>query len=383
MPQFFKNRPETPQVKETAKPVKTTLPVRSLAPITSGKRPRKAWAIHKLYSFLVVLCAFWLGGCATSELGSSGQKKVAGKTFVIVGASSGFGRGVAEQLGAYKANVVLAARRGELLEEIATKIRAAGGTALVVPMDISKPEDVQRLTQATLQQYGKIDVWINMAGVGAIGRFWEIPIEDQGRIVDINLKGFIYGSHAAIRQFKAQGYGTLINMGSIESVNPLAYHASYAATKGGILNLGQAINQELRLSGLKKNIRVVTVEPWAVDTPFWGHAANYTGKTARMAIMDPPSKVVNATIRASLRGRHEKPVGWKAKGAWVSHRYFPRFTEWLSGNVIHKSQMRNAAPGPNTSGAAFEPMQTGRGVDDGVRQRMHEENRRRKQNKNK
>ncbi|MDQ4139654.1 MAG: SDR family NAD(P)-dependent oxidoreductase [Bacteroidota bacterium] len=80
------------------------------------------------------------GGCATSKLGSAGQRKTAGKTFVIVGASSGFGRGVAEQLGTYKANVVLAARRTDLLEEIATKVRAAGRTALVVTTDISKPE---------------------------------------------------------------------------------------------------------------------------------------------------------------------------------------------------------------------------------------------------
>ncbi len=329
--------------------------------------------------FVLLLCLA-LGGCATWEMGASGQRKVAGKTFVIVGASSGFGRGVAEQLGAYKANVVLAARRGELLEEIATKIRAAGGTALVVPMDISKPEDVQRLAEAAVQQYGKIDVWVNMAGVGAIGRFWEIPIADQARIVDINLKGFIYGSHAAIRQFQTQGYGTLINLGSIESENPLAYHASYAATKGGVLNLGQAINQELRLSG-HKNIKVVTVEPWAVDTPFWQHAANYSGHTARMAAMDPPSKVVNAVIRMSLRPRKELPVGWKARGSWISHHLFPHFTERISANVAHKSQMKNAPPAPPTSGSAFTPMPTGRGVDDNVRQRMKEENRQRRQQK--
>ncbi len=329
---------------------------------------------------LMLLFCLALGGCATWELGSSGQRKVAGKTFVIVGASSGFGRGVAEQLGAYKANVVLAARRGELLEEIATKIRAAGGTALVVPMDISKPEDVQRLAEAAVQQYGKIDVWVNMAGVGAIGRFWEIPIADQARIVDINLKGFIYGSHAAIRQFQTQGYGTLINLGSIESENPLAYHASYAATKGGVLNLGQAINQELRLSG-HKNIKVVTVEPWAVDTPFWQHAANYSGHTARMAAMDPPSKVVNAVIRMSLRPRKELPVGWKARGSWISHHLFPHFTERISANVAHKSQIKNAPPAPPTSGSAFTPMPTGRGVDDNVRQRMKEENRERRQQK--
>ncbi|MFT2007888.1 SDR family NAD(P)-dependent oxidoreductase [Pontibacter sp. 13R65] len=321
-----------------------------------------------------------MSSCATWNLGASGQRKVKGKTFVILGASSGFGRGVAEQLGAYGANVVLAARRTDLLEEVASQVRAAGGTALVVTTDITKPDEVERLAAATLQQYGKIDVWINMAGVGAIGRFWEIPLEDQARIVDINLKGFIYGSQVAIKQFRSQGYGALIYMGSIESVNPLAYHASYAATKGGVLNLTQALNQELRLDG-HKNIRVVNVEPWAVDTPFWQHAANYSGGTARMAAMDPPRKVVNATIRASLRRRNELPVGWKAKGTWMSHRVFPRFTEWFSANIIHKYQIENAPPAPPTSGAVHAPMESGRGVEDGVRKRIKAEKRQQRQNK--
>lgn len=328
----------------------------------------------------VLLLLFCLSSCATWELGASGQRQTKGKTFVIVGASSGFGRGVAEQLGAYGANVVLAARRTELLEEVAQNVRAAGGKALVVTMDISKPEDVQRLADAALQQFGEIHVWINMAGVGAIGRFWDIPVEDQARIVDINLKGFVYGSHVAIRQFRSQGYGTLINVGSIESENPLAYHATYAATKGGVVNLGQALNQELRLSG-NRNIRVVTVEPWATDTPFWGHAANYSGGTARMAAMDPPHKVVNATIRASLRRRNELPVGWKARGAYISHRLFPRFTERLSANIIHKAQIKNAPPAPPTTGAVYKPMVSGRGVDDNVKQRMKAENKLRKQKK--
>ncbi|WP_266367030.1 SDR family NAD(P)-dependent oxidoreductase [Tellurirhabdus rosea] len=326
---------------------------------------------------LTGLCLF-LSSCSTSRLSRSDQRKTAGKTFVIVGASSGFGRGVAEQLGGYKANVVLAARRTDLLEEIARNIRAAGGNALVVPLDISKPEDVQRLATETLRQFGDIDVWVNMAGVGAIGRFWEIPVEDQARIVDVNLKGVIYGSHAAIRQFRTQGYGTLINMGSVESFSPLAYHASYAATKAGLLNLTQALNHELRLDG-KGNIRVINVEPWAVDTPFWRHAANYSGREGRMAAMDPPQKVVNAVIRASLHGRHEMPVGWKATGAWFSHRIFPRLTERISANLVHRYQMRNAPPLSPTSGSAFQPMPEGRGVDDGVKKKMKEERRARKQ----
>ena len=103
---------------------------------------------------ILVLIAILTTGCSTWKLGESGQRKIAGKTYVIVGASSGFGRGVAEELGKYKANVVLAGRRTELLEEIAGIIRASGGTAQVVTMDISKPEDLQRVAATAVQSYG-------------------------------------------------------------------------------------------------------------------------------------------------------------------------------------------------------------------------------------
>jgi short-subunit dehydrogenase len=324
---------------------------------------------------LLMASALLLSACATSKLGHSGQAKIKGKTFVIVGASSGFGRGVAEQLGAYGANVVLASRRTELLQEVATNITAAGGTAEVVTTDISKPEQVQQLADAAVKRYGKVDVWINMAGVGAIGRFWDIPIADQATIVDINLKGFIYGSYAAVQLFRKQEYGVLINMGSIESQNPLAYHASYSATKGGVLNLGQAINQELRLNGYKQ-IRVVTIEPWAVDTPFWTHAANYSGGTTRMAAMDPPEKVVNAVIRMSLRPRKELAVGWKAKGSKFFHRILPHTAERMSANIVHRYQIKTAPKARDTTGAVYKPMEAGRTVDGGVRERMKQEKKR-------
>lgn len=121
---------------------------------------------------LILLLLFALSSCATSKLGRRGQAKIKGKTFVIIGASSGFGRGVAEQLGAYGANVVIASRRTALLEEVAEKVTSSGGSALVITTDISKPDQVRQLADAAVKRYGKIDVWINMAGVGAIGRFY-------------------------------------------------------------------------------------------------------------------------------------------------------------------------------------------------------------------
>jgi short-subunit dehydrogenase len=326
------------------------------------------------------LSCFLLYSCATAPLSKSGQRKTAGKTFVIAGASSGFGRGMAVKLGEYHANVVLAARRTDLLEEVAAEVRKAGGTALVVTADVSKPEDIQRLADAAVKQFGHVDVWVNNAGIGAIGRFWEIPPEEHARLIDINLKGVIYGSYTAIRLFRAQGYGTLINTGSVDSEVPLAYQASYSASKAGVWSLGEALHQELRLSG-DKQIRVVTIMPWAADTPWWRHASNHSGGTPRMAAIDGPDKVVNAMIYASLHRRRELPVGWKARTSYKFHHMFPHFTERFSANIIHRYQIKTAPPAPATSGSLFEPMQSGRGVSDSLRERIRAENKQRKKNK--
>lgn len=329
----------------------------------------KAIFCRHRWQLLTLLCICFLTSCTTWKLGTAGQKKISGKTYVIVGASSGLGRGVAQQLGKYKANVVLAARRTNLLDEIADTIRSSGGTAVVVTMDISKPEDLQRVADVALKEYAKIDVWINMAGVAALGRFWDIPIEDHARVIDVNLKGFIYGSQVAVKQFMKQKKGILINMGSVESEIPLAYQVSYSASKAGVRSLGLALNQELRLNNFK-DIKVVTIEPWAVDTPLWRHVANYSGVEPKMPLMDEPDKVVNAVLRKSLRPSKIVPVGWKANGSSFFANVFPRFSEWLAGNISHKYQIEKGPEARDTEGSLYQPIFEGRGVDDGANERM-------------
>ncbi|SDC74717.1 Short-chain dehydrogenase [Massilia sp. PDC64] len=326
---------------------------------------------------LAALLATLLGGCAS--LSQDERQSIAGKTYVITGASSGIGRGTALELAALRANVVLAARRADVLNDVARQAQAAGGTALVVPTDVSDPQAMRRLADSAIQRFGRIDVWINNAGVGAIGPFDAIPVEDHARVVDVNLKGVIYGSHVALQQFRKQGRGVLINLGSVESEVPMAYHASYSATKAAILALGRALNEELRLAGLRGPIEVATVMPWATDTPFFDHAANYTGRTARMPAMDDTQKVADYIVYASLHPGEEVPTGWKARGAVWSHHIAPDLTERISANVAHTSQMEHApATQPPTHGTLFEPMQSGTGVDGGVRERMHREDAARK-----
>ena len=326
-----------------------------------------------LLSAALLICAVPLAGCATLKLGTREARLVAGRTYVVTGASSGFGHGTAVRLGRMGANVVLAARRTELLEQVAGEVRAAGGAALVVTTDVADPAAVARLADAAVARFGRIDVWINNAGVGAIGRFEEIAVADQARIVDVNLKGVIYGSHAAMRAFRAQGYGTLVNIGSIESQVPLAYHTTYAATKAAVLSIGRSLNEEIRLSG-NKRIKVATVMPWATDTPWFNQAGNYSGGTPRMVMMDGPEKVVDAIVRASVRPREEVPVGWKGQAASSLHQLFPDLTERVAADVYHRVQIETAPPAPATAGAIHAPVPSARGIEGGVRARMKAEN---------
>lgn len=321
--------------------------------------------------FLIFFLCMITVSCTTWKVGHSGQKKISAKTYVIIGASSGMGRGVAEQLGKYKANVVLVARRTDLLEEVAGIIRKSGGNAVVVTADMSKPEDLVKVRDAALKVYPKIDVWINMAGVTAIGRFWEVPIEDQIRVIDVNLKGFFYASRTAVDQFIKQGDGVLINVASVMGEIPLAYQSGYSATKSGIRSLDLALCQELRLNGYDK-IKVVTIEPWAVDTPIWKHAANYTGVEPKMAMMDDPEKIVNAVLRKSLRPKKIVPVGWKAQVSSFSANVFPRFSERLGGNMVQKYMIETGPETPDTQGSIYKPIPEGRGIDDGAKERMKE-----------
>lgn len=302
----------------------------------------------------------------------SEEEKLQGKVVVITGASSGLGRGAARKLAEAGANVVLAARRGNVLDELVEQISSAGGVAVAVEVDVSDPRDIARLAAAALDGFGRIDVWVNNVGIGALGSFWDVPIEDHARVIDVNIKGLLYGAHAALSQFRSQGAGILINVGSVESDVPLAYQSSYAASKAAVLTFGRCLTEELRLAGEADSIRVGTILPWALDTPFWSHAANYTGRTLRMATMEDPEPVVDAIVAACVDPQQEHRVGMKAHVGGLANRLMPDVADRMSAKVADAEAQKGATV-PPTTGAIYQPIDGGVTVEGGVRERMQQE----------
>ena len=294
---------------------------------------------------------------------------IKGQVVVITGASSGFGRGAALKFAAGGANVVLAARRDQVLDDVADECENAGGSALVIPTDVSVQTDVEALAQSAVEQLGRIDVWVNNAGAGAVGRFEEIPLMAHVRVIDVDLMGTLYGSYYAMKQFHAQGQGTLINVASIVGKLPQPYYSSYAAAKHGVVGLSASLRQELKANNIE-DIHVCTVMPAAFDTPFFQHAANYSGHEFEPPppVYDP-YEVVDAIFKLALEPEDEVTVGTAATIGVLAHNIAPALTESKAAKSTHKTLMEKAPPAGETEGSLVEPEPAGASVTGGYRRK--------------
>lgn len=289
-----------------------------------------------------------------------------GRSIVITGASSGFGRGAALDLAKAGASLVLAARRENVLQDLARECEAiGGGRTLPVATDVSKRTDMEKLARTAIDTFGRVDVWINNAGVGAIGRFDEVPLADHVQVIETDLMGTVYGSYFALRQFHRQGSGTLINVASALGKISAPYYASYDAAKHGVVGLGTALRQELRQSGVE-DIFVCTVLPMAMDTPFFEHASNYTGhKSVPTSTLHDPQEVIDAIVRLISHPQDEVIVGG-GKIAAAAHALAPALVETLLAKQTHKSQIVDAPFARTTLGAVHEPSAKGTQVSGGL-----------------
>ncbi len=293
------------------------------------------------------------------------DQDLTGKVVVITGASSGFGRGAAIKFAQAGASVVVSARREQILDEVVRDCEVAGGRALAIPADVSNEPDVQQLAEETISQLGRIDVWVNNAGTGSLGRFDEVPLDEHVQVIKTDLLGTVYGSYFALRQFRQQGSGTLINISSVIGKVPSPYFASYAAAKHGVVGLSAALRQELEEDKIE-NIHVCTVMPTSMDTPFFEHAAQHTGHEA---VPIPPvydaDKVVDVIVSLATDPKDEVSVGAAGKFMTFAHKMAPGLVEAMMRRETRKAEYDKAKPAPDSEGAVRKPMATGTAVGGG------------------
>jgi short-subunit dehydrogenase len=274
---------------------------------------------------------------------------------VITGASSGIGRATALALAEKGASVVLAARGHEALRAVAMECEAAGGSALVVPTDVTDADAVQALARRAVDHFGRIDVWVNNAAVGAFAPFQEIPLEDFRRVLDVNILGYVHGARAALPHLCAQPEGLLINVSSIVSAVPQPYTHAYAMSKAAVTALGASLRQELRLEGVK-HVKVCTVKPASIDTPFFEHSANYTGRKPKaMPPVNSAERVANSIVDLVRKPRREVVVGSMGRNLELQSKLAPGLMERLMARQVDATHLYHRKAAQDTSGILFEP----------------------------
>jgi len=190
------------------------------------------------------------------------SNNIEGKVVVITGASSGNGEATARHLSAQGATVVLGARRADRIKSLADELNGNGGKALAVPTDVTHYDQVKKLVDTAVQTYGRIDVMINNAGLMPHSPLERLKIDDWNRMIDVNLKGVLYGIAAALPYMKQQRFGHIINVSSVAGHKVRPGSAVYAATKTAVLVISEGLRQEVK----PYNIRTTVISPGAIAT---------------------------------------------------------------------------------------------------------------------
>jgi short-subunit dehydrogenase len=233
------------------------------------------------------------------------------QVIVITGASSGIGLATAETAAGKGAKVVLAARSDQALTDLANRINASGGEALAVPCDVADRSQVLAVAEAAISRFGRIDTWVNNAGIGMYGRLDEVSEEDGRRLFDINFWGLVHGSLAALPHLKANG-GALINVGSEVSEAAVPLLGMYVASKHAVKGFTDTLRIEVEEVD-EAPVSITLIQPTAVDTPFPRHARNYQEQEAKLP--DPmiePQQVADAILEAAVTPTRAKKVGGAA-----------------------------------------------------------------------
>jgi len=225
------------------------------------------------------------------------QDHIKGKVVAITGASSGIGEALAKMLSANGAYVVMGARREAQLEKVRREIEEAGGKATYALVDVRNRQDLEQLVKIAVDTYGRLDVFVNNAGVAQLSRIDDLDVDGWEEMIDINLMGVLYGMAAAIPVFKQQNAGHIINIISTSGIKIVPMQGVYAGTKNAVRTIAETFRQESN-----GDIRITGISPGFVKTELAAGIKNPEMQSAIHEHMDKmaisPDAIAGAVIFA-------------------------------------------------------------------------------------
>lgn len=282
-------------------------------------------------------------------------KPIDQQVIVITGASSGIGLTTARAAAERGAKVVLAARSVDTIRREAERInqasQGAGGQALAVECDVSDREQVTQLAAQAVQAFGRIDTWVNNAGISIYGRLEEAGEEDSRKLMETNFWGVYFGSLAALPHLRSNG-GALINVGSEVSEAAAPLLGMYVASKHAVKGFTDSLRVEVEEVD-KAPVSVTLIQPTAVNTPFPHHARNYMD--VEPSLPSPridPSDVADAILHAAAHPTRHTHVGTMSKINTAAAKLMPNMADKMSGRM--EKQMRGVEAPVHPRGALYE-----------------------------
>jgi short-subunit dehydrogenase len=284
-------------------------------------------------------------------------KPINQQVIVITGASSGIGLCTAETAARQGAMVVLAARSGDTLDKVVDRIADAGGRCMSVVADVANRGDVQKVADAAVAHFGRIDTWVNNAGLAIYGRLDEVSDEDSRRLFDVNFWGVVNGSLVALPHLKKQG-GALINIGSEVSEAAVPILGMYVASKHAVKGFTDALRIEVERID-QAPVSVTLIQPTAVDTPFDEHGRNYMDKQPDLPTPQlDPQQVADAILAAAVKPTREHRVGMMSKMNTFVAKNIPSVGDRMAAKQAENLQRDE--PPRDPEGTLYIPGESGR-----------------------
>ena len=272
-------------------------------------------------------------------------KPLSEQVIVITGASSGIGHETAIRAAAKGAKVVLVSRSEDVLDKVEQDIKDKGGEAIHVVADVAVREQMEKVAETAIEKYGRIDTWVNDAGVGIFGRLEEISDEDHRRLFETNFWGVVNGSLIAAKYLKQFGGGAIINLGSVASDVGFPLQAMYAASKHAIKGFTDGLRDELEAE--KATISVTLIKPAAIGTPFGNKAKSYLAQEAQLP---PPlydaSEVALAILYACSHRMRDIYVGGGSRVLSAISKVAPRLVDIISEKQLMKMSAKDKPAQP-------------------------------------